>query len=187
MSTANHLASWYTEEQAAAKLGISARSFQRLIAEGKSNQYSYAPEKRRRPRGNGKKPEPVFNPQDVDQLAQLASTHLVPVANPANPATTGTALAKLAKSSDSKQLQLAKELPPALTFALRLMERMRELSTPADKLYLTIPEAAKVSGLSQSFIRRNASRLGFKDGGTWKIPRTNLANPDRLAKLAKSS
>jgi hypothetical protein len=53
-------------------------------------------------------------------------------------------------------------------------------------MYLTIAEAAEVSGLSLALLRRLAPRIGFQDGRTWKIPRSVLADSDTLSRLARS-
>lgn len=194
------LANWYTEEQAAEKLNISVRSFQRLIAEGKSKEFAYAPEKRKRPRGEGRKPESVFNPEEVDTLANLSRTRIVP-----------PEFIAAHHASEQEHVSAGDDLPAGLAFALRLMEKFAEIigkregprllaagadetepspapaSVDPGKLYLTIPEAAQVSGLTATLLRRLAPEIGFRDGGRWKIPRAHLADSANIAKLARST
>lgn len=57
----NDLSTWPTKPEAAARLGISERSLERLVEQGKP------PERRMRQRP-GKRPEPVFNPEEVEML-----------------------------------------------------------------------------------------------------------------------
>jgi excisionase family DNA binding protein len=72
-----------------------------------------------------------------------------------------------------------------LAFAVELLERLAAVSRPpAEKLYLTVAEAAEVSGLSEALIRRviASGQCGFVDGSTYKIARADLAKIGELAK-----
>jgi len=58
------LSDWYPEEEAARRMGMSTRTLRRMSAR------KVGPERRLRPR-DGRKPEPVYNPQDVDKRASV--------------------------------------------------------------------------------------------------------------------
>jgi hypothetical protein len=174
MSPNGHYGDWYTEPEAAARLGISLRSFQRLVHDGASKEFAYAPERQRRARA-GAKPQSVYNPEQVDALVRTAQVRMLP--------------------EEFRIPDKADGMPPAFEFAFRLFERLQEqqrlLPPPApvpvtEKLFLTIAEASEVSGLSKAFLRRVAPRLGIRDGRVWKIPRAHLANSAGLAKLTGS-
>jgi len=70
-ANANHLETWLTEEEAAARLGISERTLRRKTAAGEG------PEKRERQRA-GLRPESVYNPDDVARLAAPAQPVFAP-------------------------------------------------------------------------------------------------------------
>lgn len=196
------LSHWYTEEQSAERLSISVRSFQRLIADGKTKEFGYAPEKRKRTRGDGRKPESVFNPDEVDTLASLARQRIVPP---------GLVLPGIHSNGNAHNdfHRGEDEIPQGLAFALRFMEQLAGLlgkrqapqllgtsegethdETPArvdpDKLYLTIGEASQVSGLSKVLLKNLAPQIGFRDGQQWRIARANLADSANVAQLARS-
>lgn len=181
-----NLESWYTEEQAAEKLGISTRTLQRLVAEGKSSLYAAAPERRSR-RRDGRKPETVYSPADVDQLVQLARTRVMP-----------TQLSSLVDHPDNPAALVAVggiEIPQPLAFALEVMGRVADAMSERragevahPKSYLTIPEAVEASGLSASLLRKlcRLGVIGFVDGGRYKIARAHLDNSDMMTQLARS-
>ena len=201
--TGEDISQWYIEEQAAEKLGLSLRTFQRLISEGKSKRFPYAPEKRDR-RREGKRPEPVYSPTETDALAALARMRVIPPG--AAHLYPGASLPQPETTFSIGGMDFAPgEIPGGLQFALTVLDRMATIlerkqfpsvATPAapaepprvdpQRLYLTISEASVVSGLSKSLLRRLAPQIAIRDGGRWKYPRAVLANSDTLAKLAQS-
>jgi len=159
------LEEWYTEGEAAAKLALSPRTFRRFIAAGKYEEFAYAPERKRRPR-EGKKPETVYNPKDVDTLASVVATK--------DRTAERTADAVLDPREVTRELLLE-----------FLISRKEAHVVANNKLYLTVKEAAAFSGLPKAFLRRIAPRLGFLVGrNSWRFPKSHLADSDRVAKLA---
>ncbi|MGH9583325.1 MAG: hypothetical protein ACRD4O_10350 [Bryobacteraceae bacterium] len=143
------LSRWPTVAEAAALLKLSRRSLERRIAAGEIEM-----RKRARP---GKKPEPVCNPRDLEELAPQA--HALP------------------------PMRLA-SIPPMAAESGAIAAMLREwLSiTPGDRKpaedsqrrWLTLEEAAQFSGLSARFLGRKRGQLGVKDGRIWKIDRRKL-------------
>src|SRR4051794_8322581 len=167
---AEDLSDWYTEQQASDKLGLPLRTFQRLISEGKSRKFQYAPEKRER-RREGKRPEPVFSPTEVDALAAAANMRIVPSAAAQLYAPGQSAPHTETTFSIGGMDFAAGEVPAGLQLALGVMDRLagileRNSAAPAqqletaprpepvrvdpEKIWLTISEASIVSGLSKS-------------------------------------
>ena len=154
-----NLNSWYTEEESARRLGLAPRTFRRFVAAGTHKDFEYAPERKRRPR-EGKKPETVYNPNDVDTLAAVVNTKPRP-----------------AGSLPAPVPAPAPEPPHPL---VQYLERM----VLHDKLYLNLKEAVQVSGLPRSFLRQIAPEIGFKVGRSWRFPKSHLADSARLSQLA---
>lgn len=198
---AEDLGIWYSEQESADKLNISLRTFQRLVSEGSSKAFAYAPQKRDR-RRPGKRPEPVYNPREVDALAAAANMRVVPPA--AAPLYAPQQSAGPAITIGGMEFASG-EIPMGLQLALGVMDRLAglldrhapapaQIAAPAPppaidvqtKLYLSIDEAALVSGLSKSLLRRLAPHIAIRDGRRWKIPQSNLANTTKLAELAVS-
>jgi predicted DNA-binding transcriptional regulator AlpA len=130
------LADWPTEEQAAAVLGVARKTIMRYIADGKI-------QKRTRPRP-GRKPMNVCNPADVELL--MPPAHVMP------PQANGHVNGQIATP------------PPIVRFTFEnvferfvtLMEN-RLIAAPAPEerqLWLTLPEAAKFTGLTETYLRK---------------------------------
>jgi excisionase family DNA binding protein len=158
------LSGWLTKAQAAERLAISERTLDRLGKKG--------PERRLRPRP-GKKPEPVFNPVDVEAMAPKEEAHVVPYAAVSRGAglpepTLGVALAFTAIEKVAERL------------AIRGPERW--------KPWMTIAEASEYSGLSESFLRRlvRESQLPSVRDRAVKVRRADLDNLASSSTLAKS-
>jgi excisionase family DNA binding protein len=139
------LSTWLSKPEAAARLGISERTLERMIDADKG------PECRIRPR-TGKRPEPVYNPQDVDALAAAAAPK--PAVNPPAGPANSRQLVPTGEDSMPSSLALGIELIEQLA---RIANRARPEPAPTPPaLWLTIPEAAVYTGLSQAFLRRLA-------------------------------
>lgn len=170
------LADWRTGADAAAEIGCSKRTIERLAA-------ARTLESRLRPTA-GSPAVAVYNPDDVARIASqrrpAATPFVLPAVrtpangngHPSHAATTG--LSRNRDSADDPLRQLAAAFerfllsPPSPPVA----ERM------AETLFLTIAEAAAVAGLPAIDIRRACERgelCGRKTGrGGWRIRRRDL-------------
>ena len=146
----NLLDDWFTKSQAAAFLQVSEKTIERLARKGEIRR-----ETRKRP---GVRPSPVYSPEDLDRVkaAQVPQVVVMPPQAEAGGV-------------------------PALAPRLDLPSFLQSLVTGADvplrdKLFLTVKEAVRFSGLPESTIRRllRSGKLpGFKAGG-WRIRRVDL-------------
>lgn len=158
------LGHWLTRDQAAARLQVSGKTVDRM-----ADRQQLERRMRARPR---RKPEPVFDPQAVDAIAGARSPAIVALSRerttPAPAATppaqaTGIDVAAIARA-------IAQALAPPRT-------------SPA---WLTLPEAAQHTGLSQSLLRRLAKAghiRAIRDGST-KLLRDDLDNVDAIATVS---
>jgi|HubBroStandDraft_4_1064222.scaffolds.fasta_scaffold278705_2 excisionase family DNA binding protein len=143
------LSVWKTKAEAAAILRCSEKTVERYAEKGDLD--------RKTRRVPGRRPLPVFSPDDLDRL-QKESIQPQPARALGD---AGTALAKIPRDVPS--------------FLAELLTRSREPAV-STKTFLTVEEASKVSGLTQAYLRRkiHASELpAIKDGG-WKIRRIDL-------------
>ena len=141
---------WFTKSQAAGLLQVSEKTVERLARKGEIRR-----ETRKRP---GVRPSPVYSPEDLDRVkaAQVPQVVVMPPQAEAGGV-------------------------PALASRLDLPSFLQSLVTGADvplrdKLFLTVKEAVRFSGLPESTIRRllRSGKLpGFKAGG-WRIRRVDL-------------
>jgi hypothetical protein len=162
------LSHWLTKPEAAARLGVSERTLDRMGSSG--------PARAERPRP-GKKPEVVFNPDDVAAL-----TAPKPDINP-------PAMPRLGAPANTAALALRGEgaMPPVVTAALTIIEKVAQTMSerrpaPAtfQEIWLTAENAAAYSGLSKALLIRlaRAGRLvAIKDPG-WKFRRMDIDNAD---------
>ncbi len=148
---------WPTKQAAAEAIGVSTKTIENYVKEGKIKQRSW-----KRPTGGPKLA--VYNPEDVNRLAHRMSSAVIVEAG--GGAATGEQLAPIGPASPMNGAALIETI-------LRTIQKTSETS---EKLFLTIPEAAEFTGLSDAYIRR-ACKAGtlaaIKDGG-WKIRRTAL-------------
>jgi len=137
------LSTWLSKPAAAARLAISERTLERMVAAGKG------PQSRQRTR-RGKRPETVYNPQDVETLADAAGVQpFVMAPEPSAPQN-----AAVARTADG--------IPPALAGVLSVIERLAQMAQrpsiePASglsSLWLTLDQAAAYTGLSRAFLKR---------------------------------
>jgi hypothetical protein len=167
------LSTWLSKPEAAARLGISERTLERMVLAGTG------PEQRNRPRP-GKRPEAVFNPEDVQTFAQAPA--VIAAASPLMPK-------GVPPSAGHGQ-----EIPPALAALMSVFERMLEmaqrprLDAPQETsaLWLNLAQARAYSGLSIALLRRliDSGRLPAIQDGAIKVRRNDLDNIDNVAELA---
>ncbi|SRR5712691_11442869 len=192
------LSTWLTKADAAARLGISQRTLDRLDAKGEG------PECRNRPRP-GKRPEPVYSPSDVETLA-AAKPAMIAATSPIGPqrsglmdptpagigvqrATHGGLIdpSRPADSAGTQDLQrpfgmvLARVIEHLAGAAAAVAQSQRE-PTP----WLTMPEAAAYTGLSETLLRRLArsGQLESMLDGARKVRRRDLDTLDFTAVVA---
>ncbi|MGO9893114.1 MAG: helix-turn-helix domain-containing protein [Bryobacteraceae bacterium] len=164
MSPTTDLSSWLPKTVAAARLGISERTLDRLVAGGKG------PACTRRQR-KGKRPEVVFDPSEVEAIASAVTAVVV---------------------SESSIEERAAELRPSngvpASDVLALVRQLVSVTPPpapeaasvSAKLFLTLPEAAAYTGLTKGLLRRMVAEgllAARKDRG-WKIRRVALESID---------
>jgi len=171
---------WYVKAEVARLLRCSDRSIDRKVGQGLI-------EKRERFK-SGRRPEPVYNPSDVDSLAALK-----PVVMPGDSLLNGNGHRERDREiafppSISQAAALLKQLlEPA---AARILEALstRQIAAPADNappaalpLWLAINEASVYSGLSQGRLKRfvrQGQLAAVRQKGGMKIRRADL---DQLA------
>jgi excisionase family DNA binding protein len=152
VATITQFADWLTREQVIDELGgIAPRTVDRLAERGQLEKgYRRVP---------GRRPAVVFNPEDVKLLKKnTVPAHVVPDSS----MIPGTAVAM---GRVLLQPQMPTLPPPA------------DWQPAPDKLFLTIKEAAQVSGLSKAFIRRIIAEGGLpfiRDGHAYKVPQSSL-------------
>jgi excisionase family DNA binding protein len=170
---------WFTKQVAASTIGVSTKTIENLAAQNKVASALW-----RNPAGG---PQiRVYAPDDVQRLATARQDSGSPrfSQGPVN----GSALHGPA-TTVGLAIPAAGGPMPALSNILEVFARsQKELSENlasknaseklAWKFYLTIKEAAEVSGLSQAFIRRacvDGKLDAIRDGQVWKIRRAALA------------
>ncbi|MEO8373348.1 MAG: hypothetical protein ABI806_29455 [Candidatus Solibacter sp.] len=172
------LSNWLSKADAAARLQISERTLDRRCDAGTG------PERRNRPRV-GLKPEPVFNPEDIERLA-ATPVHVLPPEFGRAPSVPAIL---------DREYAIAVRPPDAFSLALERIAGAMEAKAAPQALYLTLPEARVYSGLSLALLRRvvrEGKLPSIRDGST-KVRRADLddfdsASPIRqpLAKSAKA-
>lgn len=179
--TSPDYSTWLTKAQAADAIGVSTKTIEAFAKDAKIQQAAWRP--------SGRGPEKaVYNPDDVARIAQERRPGLPPFVLPASSNGNGNGRGVSGLSGVSIDTGAALErsgpLPTGeeilrLVFAAALRSLASEKSETSEnsqKLFLTIPEAAAVSGFSQAYLRR-ACRGGWsgaiKDKG-WKIRRKDL-------------
>ena len=170
-------ASWLTKQQAADRIGKTTKTIERLTHDGKLH-----PMRWRRPTGG---PElVVYDPDEVDRIARAGQPGpvpaiLVPKAAELPSNGNGHGPGDLARVPQVDGSQLPAVSPGDDVFHLLIAGAARVLSetSQTSPLFLTIPEAAAVSGLSQAYLRRKCQEGwagAFKDGSTWKLRKVDL-------------
>lgn len=131
------MSSWYTKSQVSTILGVSEKTVERMIARGELHH-----EKRKRP---GKGPVTVLDPEDVEKARQALAD-----------AAPSPAVIQNAEGSNLPARRMGNPID-ALVEALAAAAPAKHPTVPIhERLYLSIPEAAALSGLPQSYIRAQA-------------------------------
>jgi hypothetical protein len=158
---------WYTKHDASNKIGVSTKTIEQFAKAGKIQQVMY-----KRPSGGPK--VAVYEPADVDRLAAERKAESEPPPPPfVMPA---GANGNGARASARSLARVATTNGDAAAILHALMTAAQKGSQSSEKLFLTIPEAAQISGLSEAYIRRACKTeklAAIKDGG-WKIKRAAL-------------
>lgn len=160
-----NLSEWPSESQAAEMLGTSVKTVLRYANDGKI-------EMRKRPR-TGKKPENVFNPRDIEKL--LPKAHVMPTGESADSE-------EWMNAPMGKLNGVARIPEQPITFAYVLSELLRRTTPPAiapPRPWITLEEAAEMSGLSTSYLLRQVKEgkvEGVRGGphGALRIRRASL-------------
>ena len=170
---------WFTKQEVAARLEVTTKTVERLAQEGALQQGRW-----RRPGGGPALV--VYHPLDVARLIQKRQpgglpAFLVPGSEmpPANGnGQRSTALATVPEPSNDL-LPAGNNLLRALVAgAVKVMSETSQTSERigGERLYLTLPEAAAWTGLTEAYLRRkcrDGSLPAVKDQA-WKIKRTDL-------------
>ncbi len=155
-------ADWLTKEEAASRLAVSTKTVERIAA---ATPFQRAT----RPTGKGA-PEVVYHPEDV------ARAVLARRGGPAVPF-----LVPPAATSGNGHPSVALTLPPPavlspdqLVMGSLLAAITRQSQT--HKLFMSLPEAAEWSGLTEAYLRRaiREGRLPARKDRGWKIRKTDL-------------
>jgi excisionase family DNA binding protein len=158
------LSEWPTEAEAAALLGCSVRSLTRYAEKGQI-------EMRKRP-VNGRKPENVCNPSDIEKLKPRAFL------------LTEQPGALVKRTPDAAEFRPLVELAPTFralmeTISTAILTAQAETAgarEQGEKLVLTLKEAAR-TGFSVAFLRQaieDGKLKHFRDGRRIKIVRSEL-------------
>lgn len=163
---------WLTKQQAAEAIGVTTKSVERFVQAGQIQQARWQRE--------GRGPLlAVYHPDDVARIAQARRGGPLPPF--VVPGTNGNghsqALAQVESKLDPSGMQLT--VPPGddvlrLLFAAAL--RAVSETSQTVTVFVTIPEASALSGLSQTYLRRKiaAGELKAEKDRGWKIRRKDL-------------
>jgi excisionase family DNA binding protein len=157
------LSTWLTTKQTCERLRISARTLDRRYREG------LGPIRADRFRP-GKKPEPVFDPADVDRIVAAADPVVMPKAS------TEESAAALNRSHVATALARREPLPTPNNLLQELLKMAAGAQPQA--LMLTVAQASEFTGFTETYIRRaiDDGRLPAVSDRGWKISRANLVN-----------
>ena len=182
--TETDLSTWLPIADAAARIGCSTRTVERLAAAKKL-------EARLR-RQDGTPPVMVLSPESVAEVAAGRRREAAPfvVASVGNGNGNGhpSGVKKLHAGTDLARVQTFEDARAAMVAVVTDLARELHaaISPPSppvaetlaeSRLFLTIPEAAVLTGLSQAYLRRKCQEGwagAFKDGSTWKLRRGDL-------------
>lgn len=163
-----NLGDWLTEPEAAKRLGISWRTLLRRVAKGEG------PERQMRPR-KGAKPEPVYNPRDVERMSAQRAVVVRPemLPRPERPMGQEIAVAPIFMAVlDRLAGALEKFAPPP--------------AKPEVKAWMTPGEASAYLGLSEGLIRRlirDGKLPRFREARGYVVAKVHLDNIDSMAGL----
>lgn len=144
---------WLTKTQAAEAIGVSTKTIEQFAKDGKIQQAAWRPHNRGAEKA-------VYQPDDVARIASERKPGLAAFVLPAGvtPPVNGNGHQALAVSRNrDNSPAIAIDLSPLASLAAvlqTLADRAPVSENTSEKLFLTIPEAAAVSGLSQAHLRR---------------------------------
>lgn len=173
------LSTWLTEEDAAARLGVSERTLRRRCEDGTGPERQYRPV-------DGRKPEPVYRPDDVERLAPPRPA-VFSERNPLLPQPHANGLpAPPLELPAGAGMTLAGAIESAVLRAAEMIADRFPAPKP-DALWLTIDQAAQYTGLSQTLIAllvRGGKLNAFRDHSI-KVLRSDLDKLDSASVLSK--
>jgi excisionase family DNA binding protein len=154
---------WCTKQQAAELIGVTTKSIERFVAAGTLEQASW-----QRPTGGPRLT--VFHPDQVAQIAQRRRQAPIPHVMPAASQTNG--------NGNGHGLIVGRASPAAgdVRTVLQAIQRIAAAPPEPSTLFVTVAEAAAITGLSQAYVRRaiEAGTLpAIRDRG-WRIYRQDL-------------
>jgi hypothetical protein len=145
------LSKWLSKFDAARLLGIGESTLDRRIKR------TGCPEVRMRPRGNGLKPEPMCNPDDVARMMEESKRAVVMPRETA--------------------VQFRPSFSSEVDQVLRVIDHVAIRAPENPALWLSLKAASAYTGLSMALLQRLASSgvgvLAVKDNG-WKFQRASL-------------
>lgn len=156
---------WLTKQQAADAIGVSTKTVEQIAKAGKLRQEQAKVNARY---------IVVYHPEDVALVAAqrksapLQARRLTPPQPTDAPASRTVALTRRPPMQPAGLQQRAS--------AEAIIQALRSEKFASEKVFLTIPEAAALTGLTQAYIRRLCQKRRVKairDGG-WKIRRKAL-------------
>jgi excisionase family DNA binding protein len=157
---------WPTKPEAAAAIGVTTKTLERLVQAGQIQQASW--------RRQGRGPLlAVYEPGDVARLArERQPSPLPPFLVPA------TGNGKTGNNGNHVDAMARAELPGDDLLRVLVAAAMRVMSQTSQTppRFVTLAEAAAVSGLSQAYLRRliaDGTLKAIRDRG-WRIRRTDL-------------
>jgi hypothetical protein len=169
------LSDWLTKQEAADRIGVSTKAIERFTRAGKLEQ-------RFRPQA-GSPHVAVYFPADVATLAQARQRAPVPFVLEASsdvPANGNGHHAVRALDRVTASVTSGDDLLSPGDNLLRVLvaaaARVMSETSQTPSLFLTIPEASRVSGLSQAYLKRRiaAGTLPAERDRGWRIRRKDL-------------
>jgi len=172
------LSEWLTVDQVMTKLNLSQRSIYRLRVDQRIRW------KKRRD-VDGKQPTPVFHPGDVEnEYKRMYGDELAPALLEAPASSSDKQLTKALPEKVGTSVKIHRPAPASAvldTNALLALAQGIAAAVPAPvKAFLTLPEAAAYTGLTETYLRRQCKEgaiPSIRDRGT-KIRKADL---DRFA------
>jgi excisionase family DNA binding protein len=175
------LSTWLTKPQAAAAIGVSTKAIERFTQAGKLEQ-------RFRPQAHGPKVA-VYFPDDVQKLVQERRQGATPFVLPAGPDSTtngngqrhpaslpSTHISEITYPGGDPLRAFAAAVYAAVMSQTSQAAGNRNDAELEQKMFLTLPEASAITGLTQAYLRRaieDGTLKAIKDRG-WRIRRKDL-------------
>jgi excisionase family DNA binding protein len=168
---------WLTKQQAADAIGVSTKTVEKLAQDRQLEQATW------RPQGRGAS-RVVYQPDDVARIASARHPEAPPFVLPAVSNGNGHHPGPLAITTPLQSGEdAARALASGLTAIAAALQGLTsqslassESSQKSETLFLTIREAAAVTGLTQAYLRRaceDGTLKAIRDRG-WRIRRKDL-------------